>query len=330
MPLFKWLLGGTAGGAIGAVIWILASHFLHAEIGYVAIAIGILSGLGVRMASRYDDVPPTTFQSVVAAGIAVAMILGAKFIVVSLAVDQFLAQQQDLGPRELLTGRVDDDENLAAEIQKIAAERRRRFAESLSDVEVTIDELPLRMARDEAERRETAGEDLTWPEGSNLQSVESAEDLPPEIMDWAYEKFAAMSQAEKEAEAQRQSDQINNLIAALRKMAEQPSEEDATEDTADNAAENAADNAIEDAADNAIEDVAEDAAGIADNGLAEPRAVPNPQLRPDPATVSKMKLRAYFDAFTFFDLVWLGMAMASAYRISGDDESNVPPELDSK
>ncbi|XZE54106.1 hypothetical protein SH139x_000054 [Planctomycetaceae bacterium SH139] len=103
MAIGKWLMGGFAGAAIGAIIWILVSYYLNAEVGYVAVAIGFLAGLGVRLASRYDGTPPTTTQAVLAALIALITLLAAKYLVISLKVDEaILAKQLPVEGREQL------------------------------------------------------------------------------------------------------------------------------------------------------------------------------------------------------------------------------------
>ena len=236
MPVFKWLLGGFAGGAIGAVVWILVVYFLNIEVGYIAIGIGVLSGLGVRMASRYDDTPPTTAQSVIAAAIALLMVVGAKFVVVSLMMDDALAEQ------------------------------RMQFNESLSPIVIEEDELPFRLAQDEIQRREEAGEPVNWPEGMSSDLVETEDDIPAEVMTWANAKYKSMSPDERAAEVAQQQKALNDFIEALK-----------TTDMF------------------------------------------------EPGELWAMKFEAFTDSFSPFDLLWIGLAVVSAYQIGQDDESNTAP-----
>ena len=113
MALAKWLMGGLAGAAVGAVIWILVSYYLNAEVGYVAWGIGILTGLGVRLASRYDDTPPSGIESIVAATIALLTLLAAKFLVISIQIDEMVA-----GANAVL----ENGENAALDLNQIKLE----------------------------------------------------------------------------------------------------------------------------------------------------------------------------------------------------------------
>lgn len=277
MPFFKWLLGGFAGGAIGSVIWILVSHYLNAEVGYVAWGIGILTGLGVRMASRYDGTPPTKAQSIVAAVIAGTMVLGAKYMVVSLAVDQMVAEQKIL---------LEEDQGSSDANMADAAERNKQFLDSLPKVEFEKSEMPLRLARNEAERRQEAGEELAWPEGKNLQNAETEQDMPPEVMQWANEKVEGMSEEELQAAIEREEQMLNSLIQAMR----------------DAAADQQTDG-----------DQRLDGDQQLDAGQAIELEMPS-------------KFEVFKNTLGFFDLLWIALAVASAYQISADDESNVPPE----
>lgn len=269
MPFFKWLLGGFAGGAIGSVVWILVSHYLNAEVGYVAWGIGILTGLGVRMASRYDGTPPMKAQSIVAALIAATMVLSAKYMVVSLAIDQQLAAEKVEADAQR--------ENQQVELVE-AAERNKQFAESLPEVTFEKSEMPLRLARNEAQRREEAGEELAWPEGKNSQNAETEQDMPPGVMQWAREKVEGMSEEELRNAIAREEQMINALLQALREAANEQQQE-----------------AIRTA-----EEIVE---------------------RPQPD-----KVEAFKNSLGFLDLLWIALAVGSAYRISADDESNVPPK----
>ena len=291
MSLFKWLLGGVSGGAIGAVIWIVVSHYLNAEVGYIAWGIGILTGMGVRMASRYDGTPPTTAQSVVAAMIAVSMVLGAKFLVTSITLEQWVAEQGLSEPGEMVN-EVSPEE--VAELEEMAA-LRKQFPESLAAVTFTAEELPLRLARNEAERRETAGETLAWPEGMNLQAADTEDDMPPDVMQWAREKVQAMSPEELQAAIEKEEAVVNGLIDALKQLAAEPGTE----------------------------------AGKVTSG--EDTSVPDaPEQDQRPFVVGwEDRFDFFMDSLGMFDLLWVGLAMASAYRISADDESNVPPSNDS-
>ncbi len=48
MRYLTWLVAGLIGGLIGAVVWAAVVYLTDYELGIIAWAIGVLSGLGVR------------------------------------------------------------------------------------------------------------------------------------------------------------------------------------------------------------------------------------------------------------------------------------------
>jgi len=51
MNFLKWLLAGFIGAAIGVGV----GYFAEAKVGYIAWGIGLLAGIGVRVAANEDD-----------------------------------------------------------------------------------------------------------------------------------------------------------------------------------------------------------------------------------------------------------------------------------
>lgn len=274
MAFVKWLVGGLAGGAIGGVVWVLISHYLNFEVGYVAVLIGVLTGLGVRMSSRYDAMKPTRTQSVLACLVAAAMVLGSKYVVANLALDKELANVR-VAQNELVDA-IDEE-------ARQQAAQRQEFIDSLPEIKIEKSELPLRLARNEAQRREENDEQLAWPEGQSIETAETESDFPPEVIEWARQQIANMSDAEIEAAIAREEELLNSLVKALKSAAE--------EQQADTA--QAAENDRKDQQDNQI--------SLFD------------------------RFEYFMDSLSWFDLLWILLAMASAYKISADDESNVPP-----
>ena len=270
MAVIKWLVGGVAGGAIGGVIWILISYYLNFEVGYIAVGIGILTGWGVRMSSRYDGTPPTLTQSLVACAIAAVMVLASKFMVVSLSIDRQLAKARAEAAE---VGQV-EEEGRAAEIARL-----QQWKDSLKPVEIDPSELPLRLARNEAQRRQQAGEELAWPPGQSLESAETESDMPPEVMQWALDKVAAMSPDEVRSTIEQEEELLNRFVEALRNTADEKQRE---------------------------------------------LEAPTPDAN-QPAVATFDRFEIFMDSLGLFDLLWIALAMGSAYKISGDDESNVPP-----
>ena len=51
MSFLKWLAAGFIGAAIGGAVWVGVGYFAEAEVGYIAWGIGLLAGIGVRVAA---------------------------------------------------------------------------------------------------------------------------------------------------------------------------------------------------------------------------------------------------------------------------------------
>jgi hypothetical protein len=86
MTYLKALLGAFIGTAIGGAVWVAIGYFTHYEVGYVAWAVGGLSGMGVAfmVSENQRDIMTGTL----AVAMAVCGILASKYLVVSLLVDQ--------------------------------------------------------------------------------------------------------------------------------------------------------------------------------------------------------------------------------------------------
>lgn len=89
MSFFKWFLGGLIGAGIGAAIWVAVGYFSNYEIGYIAWAIGLFAGIGVRAFAGDDD---GYGPGAAAVGTAVFAILVAKYLVISLSMNAMLEE----------------------------------------------------------------------------------------------------------------------------------------------------------------------------------------------------------------------------------------------
>ncbi len=76
-----WTMGGVIGATIGAVIWIVIGMTTHYEVGYIAWGIGMVTGIGLRYAAYLKDIEESALQGIVAALLAAAAIVGAKYVV---------------------------------------------------------------------------------------------------------------------------------------------------------------------------------------------------------------------------------------------------------
>lgn len=87
MGILAWLIAGAIGGLAGVVMWAGVSYTTGYEVGWIAWGVGVLVGVGVRLASNGSwGVAPGG----VAVLIAVAAVLGGKYTAAQMAVSQFL------------------------------------------------------------------------------------------------------------------------------------------------------------------------------------------------------------------------------------------------
>ncbi|MCG8408230.1 MAG: zinc-ribbon domain-containing protein [Phycisphaerales bacterium] len=78
-----FLLGfmlSAIGAAIGGAAWYFVAYYANVEVGYIAVGVGILAGIGMRLGYRTEN----TGAGVVASALAVLGIVGAKFVIFSM------------------------------------------------------------------------------------------------------------------------------------------------------------------------------------------------------------------------------------------------------
>src|SRR6188768_854403 len=91
MHLLGALVGGSIGAAIGGVVWALVAYFGHVEVGWIAWGVGLAAGAGASIGAKGQGGPQA---GVLAAVLAVVAILGAKYAVVSMFVNEGLSEIQ--------------------------------------------------------------------------------------------------------------------------------------------------------------------------------------------------------------------------------------------
>ena len=89
---FGWVVGGSLGGFVGALIWAFIVYLTSREIGWIAWGVGFLVGLGVRITAGMNY---GAFPGGVAAVIAIASIFFGKFLGAYMMLDKVAAE---LGP----------------------------------------------------------------------------------------------------------------------------------------------------------------------------------------------------------------------------------------
>lgn len=196
MAILKWLISGLAGGTIVAVLWVLAATHWNAVLlfGYLAVGVGILAGFTVRLSSRYDSTPPTRTQSVIAVLCTLLLSLVSFWLIASIRANQMLKIQ--------------------IENQKIEGAK------------LSVDQLPVLMARDEAFEQTESGQTLQWPEGQSLQSAETLDDFPSDLAQRIQSEYEAMTDQERESAIAKRQEMIDQLgekfLSEIRSAMEAP------------------------------------------------------------------------------------------------------------
>ena len=177
------LLGGLVGGLIGATIWILLGYFANAEVGIVAWGIGFLVGGGVRYGGHLTDKDEGASEGVASAGLAIATILAAKYIVFYLLV---------IGPAGKIESLIDIEG---------ASESEEIFVRRIVD-DVIAD-------------KTKKGIQLKWPMGMTSETAEQPEDYPPGVWQQAEQKWKDLAEdkkSEMKAEAKREFEMLKAEI----------------------------------------------------------------------------------------------------------------------
>jgi hypothetical protein len=174
MNYVKWLIAGGIGGGIGAVVWILVGYFTEYEVGWIAWGVGLLAGIGTRMAAGEED---GWGPGLAATSMAVASVLVAKYLVVTLVIGKIVSPEF-LPPV--------DEETM---------------------ISVYADEV--------AEELEAEGRELTWPEDVDLETAPVKDMYPPEVWSEGEKRWNAHSPEEKQEQTKAHQEQMAELFEQL-------------------------------------------------------------------------------------------------------------------
>ena len=161
------LIGGLVGAAVGVVVWVLVGYITHFEVGWIAWAVGFLAGVGVRFGGSRNGGDANFEQGALAAVLAIAAILTAKYIVFSL----------------LVAGQVVDSGNTLTSI-----------------IPQDADGIIAGYAEEAAAAALDRGETIAWPPGVTVETASAKRDYPPEIWQQAerrWQQLGPQKQAEK-------------------------------------------------------------------------------------------------------------------------------------
>jgi len=229
------LIGASIGGFVGAVGWALVTVLLNREIGYVAVGVGFLCGLGAAVGAQSKAGWVT---GIVASGVAILALIVGKVAAVQIVVEDAVSearqsvQAQMINPDqpwftddEAIYEMVSDEslrrqrkgerlrwplgqswedayelEHYPTEIRNNVTDRWKRMSEaerSAKKDEMMREEMAARIASEIAYERAEAGQQLTWPGNMTFEQAILVEDYPPEIVKEAQARWDGMTRPEQ-------------------------------------------------------------------------------------------------------------------------------------
>lgn len=157
--VIRGVLGSLIGGAIGALVWAGVAYFIGIELGWLAVGVGFLCGVGMSVGAKDDT---DTVTGVIAAIIALVAIAGGKYIVVEATASKFTSQMNQ-------------------------------------QLQLTDADLRLYLASQIVQEYESQGKALVWPEGiTSNDDTEKIEDYPADVIKDLDARWSAMTLAQVE------------------------------------------------------------------------------------------------------------------------------------
>ena len=179
MNMIRWIIAGAVGAAIGTAVWVAVGYFSNYEVGWIAWGVGFLVGLGVRIGAGDED---GWLPGITATSIALASVLLAKYLVVSLLVSSAMAEFQEY--------RVTDPNEMVA---------------------VHADEV--------AEEFEQAGRPVVWPPDDESEDAPIETHYPPDVWAEAKRRWSQLSPEEQQAQTSKHEEEVSEAIELLTKEA---------------------------------------------------------------------------------------------------------------
>lgn len=179
MSYLKWAIAGLVGAAAGGLVWFLIGYYAKAEVGYIAVLVGFLAGLGVRVAASESEVGTgPAMAALIAAFFGIAV---AKYAVTRIRVDNILAPM---------------------------------IAQAMADPSES--ERHSEMANEVAEKREAVGKPVAWPAGKDLESAELEADYPADIWAEAKQRLDAETPEQRQLALQQRQQMLQNGLGEAR------------------------------------------------------------------------------------------------------------------
>jgi|GEM_PF-859426 len=114
------LIGAIIGGTIGAAIWAAISYYLNFELGWIAIGVGALCGLGANLGGGAQTTGGGLIAGTMAAVVAICSIAAGKYLVI-----EFAANELGFTSERLTADDIDDEwalDKLATQICELRIE----------------------------------------------------------------------------------------------------------------------------------------------------------------------------------------------------------------
>lgn len=223
MKPIAWLVGGLAGGLIGAAAWMVVVYFTDYELGVIAWGIGVLAGYGVRVVAGGRKGAGPAMVAVVAAllsvgvgkvgSIAMAIRPGAvteEYAVVALAdvvVRDFEREGRAVEwPGGITQDTASEEADYPPEVWTEAETRwlaippaeRERYMSDVSHLWLLDREYVISFVADDVVvEYEELGVELEWPAGADREASLSRDDYPIEVWEEAVARWQALSPAEQ-------------------------------------------------------------------------------------------------------------------------------------
>ncbi|NUQ52073.1 MAG: hypothetical protein HUU19_05170 [Phycisphaerales bacterium] len=157
------IIGGIVGGAIGAGAWGLIAYLTGYEIGWVAVGVGFVTGLGVAIGSKGRG---GVMGGILAAIISLVAVAGGKFFAVEVAAQKYTKSSE--------------------------------FKNELASIEITDDMMVMYVADLVVADKTSRNETISWPTGVTADTAEEEKDYPPELWKDAKARWVALDDATKE------------------------------------------------------------------------------------------------------------------------------------
>lgn len=157
------IIGGIVGGAIGAGAWGLIAYLTGFEIGWVAVGVGFVTGVGVAIGTKGRG---GVMAGIFAAIISLVAVAGGKFFAVEMAAQKYTKSSE--------------------------------FKNEIASIELTEEGMISYVADLVVADKTSRNETINWPAGVTADTASEENDYPPELWKDAEARWVALDDATKE------------------------------------------------------------------------------------------------------------------------------------